>query len=128
MTDDPKRLDAVLIAEDDELVLEILIRICQEMFAEVVIKNDGMAALSVLGTRPFDLVISDLRMPGASGLVLLSEASQLLPTCPLLLISGYADDEATARARNLGAHVLHKPFGAKSLRDAIRALCPAVGS
>lgn len=124
MTDAATKTGSVLIAEDDELVLEILTRICREVFAELVIKNDGTAALMALGTRPFDLLISDLRMPGASGLVLLREASKLLPACPLLLISGYADDEATAQARDLGAHVLHKPFGASSLRQAIRNLCP----
>jgi len=119
---------AVLIAEDDALVTEILTRICGELFAEVVVRNNGSDALELLGARPFDLLVTDLRMPGASGLSLLSESRRRAPTCPMLLISGYADDDAIQQARLLGAEVLHKPFGAKSLRAAIRTLCPALGA
>lgn len=117
----------MLIAEDDELVLEILTRISAEFFAEVVVRNNGADALDVIGTRTFDLLVSDLRMPGATGLALLTKARRASPTLPLLLISGYADEEATTRARSIGAHVLHKPFGARSLRQAIRTLCPKLG-
>jgi DNA-binding NtrC family response regulator len=117
---------AVLIAEDDVLVTEILTRICQELFAEVVVRNNGNDALELLGARPFDLLVTDLRMPGASGLSLLAESRRRAPTCPMLLISGYADDDAMQKARLLGAEVLHKPFGAKSLRTVIRRLCPAL--
>lgn len=119
-----RKLGSVLIVEDDGLVLEILRRICGETFAELVVERSASAALPVIEARSFELLITDLRMPGANGLVLLSAARQKWPSLPLLLISGYADDEATARARSLGAHVLHKPFGAKSLRQAIFALCP----
>lgn len=125
--EDPDKADSsVLIAEDDDLVLEILTRICKEFFGEVVVRNNGADALKVVGTRPFDLVVSDLRMPGATGLALLAEARRVSASVPLLLISGYADDEATSQARSLGAHVLHKPFGARGLRQAIRALCPTL--
>jgi CheY-like chemotaxis protein len=119
-------LGAVLIAEDDAMVLEILTRICQELFAEVVVRENGSEALLVLDARPFDLLITDLRMPGAGGLSLLAESKRRYPRRPMLLISGYADDDAIEQARLLGAEVLHKPFGAKSLRAAIRSLCPAL--
>lgn len=122
----PVPTGSVLIAEDDAMVLEILTRICQDLFAEVVVCENGTDALALLDTKPFDLLISDLRMPGTSGLSLLAESKRRHPRRPALLISGYADDEAIDRARDLGAEVLHKPFGAKSLRAAIRTLCPAL--
>jgi len=67
-------------------------------------------------------------VPGENGLVLLAEASQVAPSCPLLLITGYADDDALSQARSLGAHVLHKPFGARSLRQVIGSLCPSLSA
>jgi len=118
---------SVFIAEDDDLVVEVLARICKEVFAEVVVRNSGSEALHVIEERTFDLIVTDLRMPGASGLSLLAEAHRRWPDCPLLLISGYADEEAAQIARNLGAHILHKPFGARGLRQALRTLCPWLG-
>ena len=119
-------IGSVLIAEDDELVLEVLTRICEELFAEVVSRDNGTDALLLLAARSFDLLITDLRMPGANGLALLTESRRLAPTRPMLLISGYADEAATTEAARLGAEVLHKPFGAAALRRAIRTLCPSL--
>jgi DNA-binding response OmpR family regulator len=119
----PESFKSVLIAEDDPLVLDVMTRICKELFAEVVFRERGDEAMQALATGSFDLLITDLRMPGENGLALLAESRRRAPTRPLLLVSGYADIEATNEARRLGADVLHKPFGAHALRQAIRALC-----
>src|SRR5262245_23490180 len=117
---------SVLVVEDDPLVLEVLTRICSELFAEVVVRTNGTDALALIATRTFDLLITDLRMPGENGLVLLAETRRRAPTQPTLLISGYADEEASSEALRLGAEVLHKPFGARALRQTIATLCPEV--
>jgi len=115
---------SVLIAEDDPLVLDVLVRICKDLFADVVVRDSGSEAMRALESQSFDLLITDLRMPGESGLALLAESRRRAPTRPTLLISGYADEDVVSEARRLGAEVLHKPFGAVVLRQAIRTLCP----
>jgi CheY-like chemotaxis protein len=115
---------SVLIAEDDPLVLDVLVRICKELFVDVVVRDSGTEAMRALESHSFDLLITDLRMPGENGLALLAESRRRAPARPTLLISGYADEEVVGEAKRLGAEVLHKPFGANVLRQAIRALCP----
>lgn len=112
-------LASVLLAEDDELVRAMLTSILAEMAEVVAVARTGDEALEILRRESFAAVITDLRMPGVSGLEILAEAARQTSTPRVIVISGYADDEVEAQVRALGGVLLHKPFGAARLRQVL---------
>lgn len=109
-------MTSVLVAEDDALVVAVLVGILEDEVEELVEVGSGTEALQLLAERRFDCVISDLKMPGASGLEVLGRARALSPEARLVLISGYADESTEERARAIGATLLHKPFSIEEFR------------
>lgn len=67
------------------------------------------------GARRFDLVVSDVRMPGRSGLELLARIRAADPGLPVILITAFGSDETHRAAHRLGAVVLDKPFAVDHL-------------
>jgi len=87
---------------------------------DVTAVDDGLAAIEVLSTDQFDMLITDIVMPGMDGIALALKASKDRPSMPILMMTGYAAERQ--RAHNLEAlihKVIAKPF---SLRD----ICNAV--
>lgn len=79
------------------------------------------SALVALEAKAFDVLVTDLRMPGQSGLDLLEEISHTRPTMGRILISGFATARDAARAKDLGViEVLCKPLNVSDLVSAIR--------
>jgi DNA-binding NtrC family response regulator len=113
---------AILIADDDELVRLILARVARELTNEVVEVDTGAAAIAALEARSFDVVITDHRMPGASGIDVVEACAVLRPACRCILVSGYADEGVASAVEKWGGRVLHKPFGAATLRDVLARL------
>lgn len=109
----------LLFAEDDPLVSAIMVPVLQELDFDVVAVERGDEALWLLDSSRFSVVVSDLQMPGASGLEVLTRARQLDPDVRLVAISGYADEEMRALVNEVGGRLLHKPFGVKQLRQII---------
>lgn len=111
----------ILIADDDELVRTMLVRVAEELSSDVVAVDSGTSAIAALRERAFALLVTDLRMPGASGVEVIEACRTLRPACRLVLLSGYADDAVVATVELAGASVLHKPFGAAALRELLEA-------
>ena len=110
----------LLLVEDHERVARSLVRLLTAAGCEVVHVANGDAAIAALRTRTFDLVLSDLRLPGASGIEVLTAARATDPDLPLLLMSG-SPTAATARdAEALGVVAyLAKPILRAELRYAL---------
>jgi DNA-binding NtrC family response regulator len=101
--DDP----ATLLALSDALRLNI-------SDATVAVASSGEEALKILNSEPIDVVLSDVRMPGMSGLDLLREVKTRQPECIVFLITAY--EWARQDALNLGAtELLEKPIDIKRL-------------
>jgi CheY-like chemotaxis protein len=113
---------AILIADDDALVRLILTRVAGELTKDIVEVETGAAAIAALEARSFDIVITDHRMPGASGIEVVEACAVLQPACRCILVSGYADEGVASSLEKWGARVLHKPFGAATLRDVLTRL------
>ncbi|HEB01646.1 MAG TPA: response regulator [Nitrospirae bacterium] len=67
----------------------------------------------------FEIVLTDLKMPGMDGMEFIRQARKLAPDVRLVLISGFATDEVRAQAREMGVEFLAKPFGPKELLEVL---------
>ena len=117
----------VLVADDDAGLHRLVSAAVRADGYEVVEARDGAEILSQLGSvaatprdRPFDLIISDVRMPGLSGLELLAGLRDTDLETPFVLITAYGNRELTDEAYRLGADaVFQKPFDVDDLRTAV---------
>ena len=104
----------VLFVEDDALVREAVMRALQDTGFEVLVAEDGEAALRLLDThagRP-DVVFSDIVMPGqVSGIDLAAILRQRYPGLPVLLATGYTEQQIDVP----GVQVLAKPYAIEQL-------------
>ena len=114
----------ILIAEDDDLTLELLATVLRGEHYEVVTVSDGREALNQLQAGAFDLVLSDIQMTRASGLEVLEAVTRQYPDTPVVLITAYAEPGAAMDAIGSGAaDYLAKPVDIVALRATVgRAL------
>jgi two-component system cell cycle response regulator CpdR len=110
----------ILVAEDERAVREFVRRAMVHHGHEVTLVEDGLAALDVLGSNDFDLLLTDIVMPGLDGIALALKVSSLKPDMKILMMSGYAAERQ--RAHNLDA-LIHRVI-AKSFT--LREICTAV--
>lgn len=116
--------DAILVAEDEPGSAEYLRLLLEGRGHAVRVVSNGVEALLALETRPFDLVITDLRMPSMDGFELLAHLAQRWPELPAIVLSANEDVADVVEAVRLGAvNYLLKPATPASVGTAIdRAL------
>ena len=103
----------ILLVDDEESIRKLLSRMLESNY-DVEVAADGDAAIRLLREPDahYDLLISDLNMPGMDGLTLIREAQRIDPTLPAVVITGYSTESSAIEALNLGvAGYLTKPFG-----------------
>ena len=111
MSPEPSTRGAILIAEDEASIRESLADVLRDEQYDVTSVPDGAAAIVALDTQEFDLVISDLRMPGADGLTILTHAREVAPQTLVLLMTAHATVETAVEALQRGAQdYLLKPL------------------
>ncbi len=109
----------ILIAEDDVAVQSFVSRALEHRGHEVTAVDDGVQALESLSGNAFDLLITDIVMPGLDGIGRALKVARDLPSLPVLLMSGYSAERQ--RAHNLDeliCRVVPKPFTLKEICDA----------
>jgi DNA-binding response OmpR family regulator len=110
----------ILVAEDDPAVSAFVVRALAYRGHQVRAVPDGLAALAALGAERFDLLLTDIVMPGLDGIALALKASRDWPDMRILLMTGYAAERQ--RAHNLEAlihRVIAKPFTLAEICDAV---------
>lgn len=122
---------SILVAEDDESVRTFVTRALELRGFEVTAAQDGLQALECLKDGSFDLLVTDIVMPGLDGIGLALKVTRDHPDLPVLLMTGYSAERQ--RAHNLDeliAEVVVKPFTLKQICEAAEAalgLRPEVG-
>lgn len=110
-----KRKPKLLIVDDEKSILGFLQTTLQKDF-EVFPAENGAEALAIFDKHHFDMVLTDIRMPGIDGLQLLQTIKKLCQNCEVLLMTGYADTNMAINALNEGAFALiTKPLNTKML-------------
>jgi two-component system, NtrC family, sensor kinase len=110
----------VLLVDDDASIGRSLKRLLEQIGHSVTVHTDGQAALDAYKAGAFDMVLSDLAMPGLGGLELLRELHDYDPDARVLIFTGQTTGTLLQEALRLGAaDVLRKPF---ELEEVLRAM------
>jgi len=103
-------LPSVLVVDDKENMLKLFVRILGPAY-EVVTAGDGERAISLLASRPFDVVVTDIRMPKADGFEVLKAVREKSPLTEVVLMTAFASVSKAVEAIKLGAYdYVQKPF------------------
>jgi len=93
----------ILVVDDEDVVRRAYARILDEMNCEAQSAVDGEKALQAMEEQAFDVVLLDLRMPGAHGLDILRAIKERWPASEVVVITGYPTVESARQAIRLGA-------------------------
>ncbi|MHB1296663.1 MAG: response regulator [Anaerolineae bacterium] len=111
--------DRILIVDDEQDVVEFCAKVLKQAKYETCSANSGEAALALLAREHVDLLITDIMMPGMTGLDLLGQAHVLYPNLAAVVMTGYGTTiEIAIKALRVGARdFIPKPFGMADLRE-----------
>lgn len=114
-----KRKANILVVDDEEVSRQLLTDFLSDLGYHVQTAPDGEIALSLVRDNPFDLVITDIRMPGMSGIELIHSIRELNldVDTSFIVITGYSSIEAGIAAMKEGAYdYIAKPFNLEEMR------------
>jgi DNA-binding NtrC family response regulator len=110
----------ILVVDDDDVIRDTL---CELLSQEYSCQTAETAeeALAKLQAQPFDVVLTDISMPGLSGMELLNKVLQLYPGTSVIMISGLSDEEQAQSLISQGAFdYLLKPFRLEVVEDSVK--------
>jgi len=118
-------MKSVLFVDDEPRILDGLRRMLhgQRRVWDMGFATSGDEALRAMATQPFDVVVSDMRMPAMDGAVLLGEVQRLYPRTVRIVLSGHADLEASMRSVRVSHQYLTKPCDADFLKEVVERAC-----
>jgi len=112
-----------LIIEDDEGMRSLLEDFFKEEGFEVDSVSNGSEAFRILVRDAFDLIITDIRMPGLTGLDILPGIKRLHPEAPIIVITAFGSEEVHRKAMKRGATAyLEKPLHFSELRTMVQKI------
>ncbi len=110
----------VLLVEDNQQVRDFAAELLEDLRCEVTTAAEGEEAIGLMRSQDFDLVFSDVVMPGVGGLELAQLIEAERPDMPVLLATGYSDELLSGDAKNFT--VVAKPYDATVLAKAISSI------
>ena len=111
----------ILVIDDEQDIREGCERILSRMECEVVTASDGTKGLETLATQDINIVLSDIKMPGISGLEVLSTISEKYKSVMVIMITGFSTVETAIEAMKKGAYdFISKPFSPDQLRIVVK--------
>lgn len=120
-------LRKILVVDDDPVVGKSFNRVLDGKGYLVVTAHDGPEALNRLAEGEYDLVVTDIRMPGMDGIEVTERVKAKRPWIPVVIVTGYGTEDNETRARAAGvAGFLRKPLAPTDIENSARlALAPA---
>lgn len=115
----------ILFVDDEKRVLDGLRRLLrgQRKEWEMVFAQSGREALELVEAAPFDVVVSDMRMPEMDGAELLSRIERIHPETVRIVLSGHSELDSLLRAARSAHQFLSKPCDGKALVDTVQRAC-----
>ncbi|MDQ7820723.1 MAG: response regulator [Armatimonadota bacterium] len=122
------RAARILVIDDEAPIRDLCARVLARAGYQVTSAGSGEEGLARLGEEPVDLIVTDIRMPGLSGLDVLERAKAAFPGVRVILITGFGTPQTLARAEQAGAdRILTKPFNPAELVAAVREILAPAG-
>jgi HD-like signal output (HDOD) protein len=114
-------MKSILFVDDEPHILQGLQRMLRPMRREweMAFASSGQEALDLMARRPFDIIVSDMRMPGMDGATLLSRVMERYPQTVRLALSGQSDKETIFRSVGPTHQFLSKPCDADLLKETV---------
>jgi DNA-binding NtrC family response regulator len=112
----------ILLIDDEPIALANLSHVLEREGYTVTACNDGESGLAAMQSTEFDLVLTDLRMPGIDGMDVLRHIRESTPEVPVIMITGHATLDSAVDAMKAGAyHYIAKPFRLDEARAVVRS-------
>ena len=110
----------ILVVDDDDVIRETLCELLSQDYS-CQTADTAEQALAKLAAQPFDVVLTDISMPGLSGMELLRRVLEAYPGTPVIMISGLSDQEQAQSLISEGAFdYLLKPFRLEVVEESVR--------
>lgn len=110
----------ILVVDDESAIRYSITKTLQRVGFQVESAASGEEALQMMGQKNYDVVLTDIRMPGISGVDLLSRIKEESPDAIVILLTGYASLDTAVDSLRLGAHdYLIKPSSNQDIRDSV---------
>ncbi len=107
---------SILVVDDDYIARDVVISLLQKEGYPVDSASDGLEAIRKIQRAHFEMIITDLKMPGADGIEVLREALRLNPDVAVVIITAYGTLENALEAIKIGAYdYITKPFKLQEL-------------
>lgn len=111
----------ILVVDDEEDIRQILCDSLADDNFEVITCSDGYEALELIKEGFFELIITDLRMPGIDGIELIDTIKQISPEVPVIMLTAYGSAGVQREMDRLQAHrYFEKPFSLEELKEAVK--------
>jgi YesN/AraC family two-component response regulator len=109
---------SILIVDDEEVMREFLCEVLEDFAVDKA--SDGKEAISKLKIKEYDLIITDMKMPGVSGEEVVRYAKSNYPNAKIIVISGYSSLFSVSSTMGFGISAfLAKPFSIKQIRTEV---------
>ncbi|MFO7751908.1 MAG: endopeptidase La [Desulfobacteraceae bacterium] len=119
----------ILVVDDEKVTCRNLEHVLQKEDYIVESVSDGNDALSILGAKTYDLVVTDLKMEGVDGMTILEKVRRDCPSTEVIIITGYATvSNATDAMRKGSYHFLAKPLKLDQVRQTVKKALSVKGS
>lgn len=111
----------VLFVDDEPRVLEALERMLFDAAGawEIETATSGQEAIAILEANPFDVIVTDMRMPGMDGATLLAQVHERWPSMTRIVLSGHTEESSAMRALGSAHQFLSKPCNPKTLTQVV---------
>jgi DNA-binding NtrC family response regulator len=111
----------ILLIDDEKIALTNLSHVLEREGYQITACMDGESGLQAMEKSAFDLVLTDLRMPGIDGMEVLKHIKATTPDVPVIMITGHATLDSAVDAMKAGAyHYIAKPFRLAEAREVVR--------
>jgi DNA-binding NtrC family response regulator len=112
---------SLLVVDDEQMILDAIKIIFEDMGFEVITTTNPAEGIAAAVARPFDLILTDIRMPVSNGAEIIEAIRAARPDARVLVITAFPNDPLVRRALDAGAiDILRKPFEIAKILDFLK--------